>query len=110
MEALDDAKRRWRLAFVGHSLAAVESIAAQGLAVTVVKRGTFPSRLRPLTERDGMPLLPAADICLHRAANLSRAGALLADHLRVTISDEVALPRSYQSVRLTERNATVDGP
>jgi DNA-binding transcriptional LysR family regulator len=110
MEALDAARRRWRLAFVGHSLAAVESIAAQGLAVTVAKRGTFPSRLRPLTERDGMPPLPAADICLQRSANLSRAGALLADHLRTTISNEVALPRSYQSVRLTDRNATVDGP
>jgi DNA-binding transcriptional LysR family regulator len=110
MEALDDAKRRWRLAFVGHSLAAVESIAAQGLAVTVVKNGTFPSRLRRLSERDGLPPLPAADICLHRSANLSRAGALLADHLRAMISNEVALPRSYQSLRLTERNATVDGP
>jgi hypothetical protein len=25
--------------------------------------------------------LPAADICLHRAPNLSRAASLLADHL-----------------------------
>ena len=41
----------WRLAFVSHSLAAVESIAAQGLAVTVVKSGTFPSRLRALSEQ-----------------------------------------------------------
>lgn len=86
MEALDAAKRPWRLAFVSHSLAAVEAIAAQGLAVTVVKAGTFPSRLRPLSDRDGMPPLPAADIRLHRAANLSRAGALLAEHLRATIS------------------------
>jgi len=54
------------LAFVSHSLAAVEAIAAQGLAVTVVKSGTFPSKLRVLSERDGMPELPAADICLHR--------------------------------------------
>lgn len=81
MEALDAAKRPWRLAFVSHSLAAVESIAAEGLAVTVVKAGTFPPRLRPLSDRDGMPRLPAADIRLHRASNLSRAGVLLADHL-----------------------------
>jgi DNA-binding transcriptional LysR family regulator len=81
IEALDSAKRPWRLAFVSHSLGAVEAIAAQGLAVTVVKAGTFPSRLRPLTDRDGMPRLPAADICLHRASNLSRAASLLADHL-----------------------------
>jgi len=97
MEALDGAGRRWRLAFVSHSLAAVESIAAQGLAVTVVKSSTFPSRLRRLSERDGLPPLPAADICLHRAANLSHAGALLADHLRIAISKERSLrskPRS----------------
>jgi DNA-binding transcriptional LysR family regulator len=93
MEALDAAKRRWRLAFVSHSLAAADAIAAQGLAVTVVKSGTFPPRLRRLSERDGMPPLPAADICLHRAANLSHAGVLLADHLHMAISKE----RPYQS-------------
>jgi DNA-binding transcriptional LysR family regulator len=81
MQALDAAKRPWRLAFVSHSLAAVEAIAAQGLAVTVVKAGTFPPRLRRLSDRDGMPPLPSAEIKLHRAADLSRAASLLADHL-----------------------------
>jgi DNA-binding transcriptional LysR family regulator len=81
MQALDAAKRPWRLAFVSHSLAAVEAIAAQGLAVSVVKAGTFPPRLRRLSEHDGMPPLPRAEIRLHRAANLSRAASLLADHL-----------------------------
>ena len=80
-EALDASGRPWRLAFVSHSLGAVESIAAQGLAVTVVKSGTFPPRLRALSERDGMPRLPGADIRLHRAAGLSRAAGLLADHI-----------------------------
>ncbi|MGY3614658.1 LysR substrate-binding domain-containing protein [Bradyrhizobium sp. USDA 10063] len=81
MQALDAAKRPWRLAFVSHSLAAVEAIAMQGLAVTVVKAGTFPPRLRRLSDRDGMPPLPRADIRLHRATDLSRAASLLADHL-----------------------------
>jgi DNA-binding transcriptional LysR family regulator len=81
MQALDAAKRPWRLAFVSHSLSAVEAIAAQGLAVTVVKSGTFPPALRRLTARDGMPRLPRAEIRLHRAQNLSRAASLLADHL-----------------------------
>ncbi|WP_407160044.1 LysR family transcriptional regulator [Bradyrhizobium sp. STM 3557] len=85
MAALDDAKRPWRLAFVSRS-AAVEQIAAQGLAVTVVKAGTFPARLRPLSEQDGMPRLPAAEIRLHRAGRLSRAATLLADHLQVELS------------------------
>ena len=110
MEALDGAGRRWRLAFVSHSLAAVESIAAQGLAVTVVKAGTFPARLRPLSERDGMPPLPAADICLHRAKTLSRAAALLADHLRLlTISNETALPSAHRNlIKRTAPNELVD--
>src|ERR1700712_587938 len=85
-EALDKARRPWRLAFVSHSLAAVEAIAAQGLAVTVVKSGTFPSRLRARPARAGMPKLPAADIRLHRASKLSRAASLLADHLVSAIS------------------------
>jgi len=111
MEALDAAKRRWRLAFVSHSLAAADAIAAQGLAVTVVKSGTFPARLRRLSERDGMPPLPAADICLHRATNLSHAGTLLADHLRMAISKE----RPHQSnpraaSRLRKPNETVHHP
>jgi DNA-binding transcriptional LysR family regulator len=84
-EALDAAKRRWRLAFVSHSQSVAEAIVAQGLAVTVVKAGTFPAKLRPLSKEDGMPCLPAADICLHRAANLSPAASLLADHLFATM-------------------------
>src|SRR5262249_8095190 len=58
IQALDKANRPWRLAFVSHSLAAVEAIAALGLAVTVVKSGTFPSSLRRLSARDGLPPLP----------------------------------------------------
>ncbi|PJG55405.1 LysR family transcriptional regulator [Bradyrhizobium forestalis] len=90
-DALDAAGRPWRLAFVSRSLAAVEAIAAQGLAITVVKAGTLPPRLRVLSERDGLPPLPAADIRLHRAHNLSRPAALLADHLQRAISESGAI-------------------
>lgn len=85
MAALDAAGRPWRLSFVSHSSGVVEAVSAQGLAVTVVKTGTFPATLRPLSARDGMPPLPAADICLHRSANPSIAATLLADQLRATI-------------------------
>ncbi|MBW7967982.1 LysR substrate-binding domain-containing protein [Bradyrhizobium sp. BR 10289] len=84
-EALDAAGRPWRLAFVSRTLAAVEAIAAQGLAITVVKAGILPPRLRVLA--NGLPALPAADIRLHRARNLSRPAALLADHLQLGISE-----------------------
>src|SRR3954468_781903 len=89
MQALDKANRAWRLAFVSHSLAAVEAIAAQGLAVTVVKSGTFPLRLRRLSERDGLPPLPRAEIRLHRAQKMSRAATLLADHLVGSLAQPV---------------------
>jgi DNA-binding transcriptional LysR family regulator len=79
-DALDAAGRPWRLAYVSRTLAAVEAIAAEGLAITVVKAGTLPPRLRVLS--NGLPPLPAADIRLHRARRLSHPAALLADHLQ----------------------------
>lgn len=85
MAALDKANRRWRLAFVGHSSAAVEAVVAQGLAVTVMKSSTFPASLRPLSKADGLPKLPQADIRLHRAPGLSEAGGLLATHIAAAI-------------------------
>lgn len=88
-EALDTAGRPWRLAFVSRTLAAVEAIAAQGLAITVVKAGTLPSCLR--IPAGGLPPLPAADIRLHRARHLSRPAAMLADHLQRGISEPATL-------------------
>ncbi|MGY4625120.1 hypothetical protein [Bradyrhizobium sp. USDA 4486] len=49
-----------------------------------MKAGTLPPCLHILS--DGLPPLPGADIRLHRARNLSRAGGLLADHLQLGIS------------------------
>lgn len=88
MASLDAAGLPWRLAFVSHSLAAVTAIAAQGLAVTVVKAGLLSPELRTLGARDGLPPLPEADIRLHRSPGLSPAGELLARHL----ADGLALP------------------
>jgi DNA-binding transcriptional LysR family regulator len=82
LEALDRSGRAWRLAFISHSLSAVEAVAAQGLAVTVVKEGTRPSSLTVLGKADGLPKLPLAEIRLHTASPLSPAGRFLADHIR----------------------------
>jgi DNA-binding transcriptional LysR family regulator len=86
LRALDKAGRPWRLAFVSHSLAAVEAIASQGLAVTVVKSGIFPKSLVPFSRKQGLPPLPRADIRLHCARELSSASALLAAHIRERFS------------------------
>jgi DNA-binding transcriptional LysR family regulator len=85
-EALNKSGRRWKLAFVSHSLAAVEAIVLQGLAVTVVKSGTCPQSLRRLSVNDGLPRLPIAEIRLHKAPRLSVAGTLLAKHLAASIT------------------------
>ncbi|BAT59415.1 HTH-type transcriptional regulator GltC [Variibacter gotjawalensis] len=80
IDALDKIGRPWRLAFVSHSTAAVEAVAAEGLAVTVMKAGTFPRSLRHVAPST-LPPLPAADICLHKTRSLSRAGHLLGDRI-----------------------------
>jgi DNA-binding transcriptional LysR family regulator len=92
-EALDAANRPWRLAFVGQGLAAVAAVAAEGLAVTVVKAGTLPRSLVPLGPEHGLPPLPEAEIRLHRAPAASPAAVLLADHLVRHLSDPVPLSR-----------------
>lgn len=82
ISALDRTARRWRMAFISHSLAAVEAIAAQGLAITVVKEGTFPRSLRVLGAEDGLPALPSAEIRLHASPTAQPPALLLAQHLR----------------------------
>jgi hypothetical protein len=46
-------------------------------------------KLRRLSERDGLPPLPRAEIRLHRAPKLSRAATLLADHLVASLTEPV---------------------
>lgn len=77
--ALDEAGRRWRMAYVSPSLAAAEAAAAAGLAVTVAKAGTLRADLRILPPEEGLPPLPMAEIVLHRAPGLSPAAAALAE-------------------------------
>ena len=82
LDALDGAGRKWRLAFVSHSLAAVEAVAAQGLAVTIVKSGTLTRSLCIYGADANLPLLPKADIRLHLSSSADTASKLLAQHLR----------------------------
>lgn len=91
IEALDAAKRAWRIAFVSQSHAAVASVVGQGLAVTVVKAGICPPGLRQLTVREGWPALPLAEVRLHRAARLGPAAQHLGDHLADSLGTATAL-------------------
>jgi DNA-binding transcriptional LysR family regulator len=88
IDALDRLGRKWRLAFISHSIAAVEAIAAQGLAVTVVKESTIPRSLRVLGPDEGLPALPTADIRLHCFSPAAAPTRLLAQHLRENLGAE----------------------
>jgi DNA-binding transcriptional LysR family regulator len=81
VEALEAARRPWRLSFVGDSPAAVQAVAARGEALTVVKASLFPRRLRRVPLQFGLPRLPAADVRFHRARALSVSAGRLADRL-----------------------------
>src|SRR5262245_31699506 len=94
IEALDRIGRKWRLAFVSHSLAAVEAIAAQGLAVTVVKESTIARTLRVLGADEALPALPTADIRLHCFSPSATPTRLLAQHLRQSLGGGLGRRRS----------------
>ena len=81
IEALNEAGRPWRLAYVSPSIAAVEAIVAHGLAVTVLKGSMLGPSLRRVVPGAHVPQLPGAEIRLHRSAELGRGGALVVDHL-----------------------------
>jgi DNA-binding transcriptional LysR family regulator len=81
IRALDNAARAWRLAYVSRSLAAVEAIVSQGLAVTIVKGSMLPPTLRAVRSPRCVPSLPGAEIRLHRAAALTHSAGLVVEHL-----------------------------
>lgn len=81
IKALNDAGRPWRLAYVSPSLAAVEALVKQGLAVTVVKGSMLAPGLRSVAEGSNLPPLPGAEIRLHRSRTLTPSATLAIDHL-----------------------------
>jgi DNA-binding transcriptional LysR family regulator len=80
-QALDQAGKAWRLAYVSSSLAAVEAIVLQGLAVTVVKGSMLGPHLRALRSGPRLPRLPGAEIRLHQAAGIAQPAKLVVEHL-----------------------------
>ncbi len=75
LAALDQAGRRWRLAYMSQSLGAIDGAVAAGLAITVGKAGFQAQGLDLLSEADGLPPLPSFEIALHRAPRRHNAGA-----------------------------------
>jgi len=84
--ALNASGRAWRLAYVSRSLAAVEAIVAEGLAVTVVKRSMIGEGFRVVPPGDALPKLPGAELRLHLAPRVPPPVALFAEQLREGLS------------------------
>ncbi|MGK9051507.1 LysR family transcriptional regulator [Neorhizobium petrolearium] len=81
VQALNQAGRPWRLAYISQSLAAVEALVAQGLAVTVVKGSMLTPGLRSVDPGRHVPRLPGAEIRLHRSETLTSSATLAIEHL-----------------------------
>lgn len=83
LQALAKQGRAWHLAQESTNIAAVEAATAAGLAITVFQRKSVDfKRLRQLTEAEGFPKLPLADVRLEMAERfLPRAAVQLREFL-----------------------------
>jgi DNA-binding transcriptional LysR family regulator len=79
--ALDEAGIAWRLAYMSTSQAAVEAVVAHGLAATVAKKSMVPKTLEELDCVKMLPVLPRAEIRLHRAVGLTGVAAAFVSDL-----------------------------
>jgi DNA-binding transcriptional LysR family regulator len=78
IEALERAKRPWRLAFTSPSLGGLWAAATAGLGVTVRTALGVPAPLTTLERESGLPKLPPIELSLYtRDANPSQAVARL---------------------------------
>lgn len=92
LETLARQGRAWHAAHESTNIAAMEAAVEAGLAVAVFQRESVDfERLRELTEAEGFPLLPRADVVLHSADRyLSRATVELREFLLAHLVDPQA--------------------
>jgi DNA-binding transcriptional LysR family regulator len=81
IEALEKAKRPWRLAFTSPSLSGLWAAAAAGLGVTIRTALGLPASLAILDKSSGLPKLPHTELSLYAKANPSPAAARLREIL-----------------------------
>jgi DNA-binding transcriptional LysR family regulator len=87
VDALEKARRPWRLAFTSPSLSGLWAAAAAGLGVTIRTALALPARLAILDRSSGLPKLPQIELSLCAAkTNPSQAVA----RLREILLDELS--------------------
>ncbi|WP_159593285.1 LysR substrate-binding domain-containing protein [Hydrogenophaga sp. BPS33] len=94
LQALAQMGRSWHLAQESTNIQAVEAATAAGLALTVFQRKSVDfNRLRELTEADGFPKLPGADVRLEIAERyLPRAALQLREFLLERFAQQAKAP------------------
>ena len=82
IQALDQAGRRWRIAYTSHSLAGLQAAVRAGLGVTVVPHDMMPLGFEALGPDSGFPHLEDTEIALLKASStLSQPALRLAEHI-----------------------------
>ncbi len=81
MRALDQAGRRWRVAYTSTSLAGAQAAVRAGLGVTVLPKDMVPDDFAVLDARTGAPDLSDTEVALMRAAALPPPAERLAHHI-----------------------------
>ena len=97
-QALERKVRRWRLALTTPSLPGVWAAlrAAQGISVRTAHR--LPSGIRDIGAEFGLPKLPATEVRMLAASELSPAASDLRDIISSVLSKRVAAPRTQRAV------------
>jgi DNA-binding transcriptional LysR family regulator len=85
IEALDQANISWRLAYTTSSLQSLWAGVMAGLGITLRTASGLPASLRQLGAKDGLPPLPAVELCLH--AGQHAISPALAELKRVVIEN-----------------------
>ena len=88
-QALERARKNYRLAYSTFNLGGLVAIVEAGLAVSVMSRSAVPNHLRILTAADGFPELPVTSIGLiTNGAPLSAAAQALTEAIRRNLTSE----------------------
>ena len=82
VEALQQSKKNYWIAFVSPSIASILAAVQAGLAVAPIGKMALNDTLRQLGPEDGFPLLPVSEVSLHKtAADTNEAVACFASYV-----------------------------
>lgn len=81
LAALDKARKPWRIGYTSPSLAGTIAAVKAGLGITVLPANMLPGGIHPIRKELALPALADAEIALMKRDDLSKASAMLAEHI-----------------------------